>query len=52
RWYAVAWLAPKRNFAVLVACNQGGDPAAKACDEAAAAMIQEYLGRKKGEGGK
>ena len=24
-WYAVAWLAPKRDFAVLVTCNQGGD---------------------------
>lgn len=38
-WYAVIWLAPELNVAVLVACNQGGDAAARACDEAAAAMI-------------
>jgi CubicO group peptidase (beta-lactamase class C family) len=37
--YAVAWLAPKRDFAVLVCCNQGDDAAAKACDEAASALI-------------
>ena len=41
-WYCVTWLAPKKNFAVLVMCNQGGDEAAKACDDAAAALIQEY----------
>jgi CubicO group peptidase (beta-lactamase class C family) len=42
-WYAVTWLAPKRNFAVMVMCNQGGDNAAKATDDASAALIQEYL---------
>ena len=42
-WYAVTWLAPKRNFAVLVMCNQGGDGAAKATDDACGALIQEYL---------
>jgi CubicO group peptidase (beta-lactamase class C family) len=42
-WFAVVWLAPKRDFAVLVACNQGGDQATKACDEAAGAVIREYL---------
>ena len=42
-WYAVTWLAPKRNFAVMVMCNQGGDKAAKATDEACGALIQEYL---------
>ncbi len=45
-WYAVAWLAPESGFAVLVAANQGGDAAAKACDEAAAAVIRDHLGRK------
>lgn len=43
--YAVAWLAPKRNFAVLVVTNQGGDAAPKACDEAASAMIRKFLRR-------
>jgi len=28
-------MAPVRDFAVLVATNQGGEEAAKACDEAA-----------------
>lgn len=37
--YSVAWLAPKRNFAVLVCINQGDDVAARAADEAAAALI-------------
>jgi CubicO group peptidase (beta-lactamase class C family) len=41
--YAVTWLAPKRDFAVLVMCNQGGDNAAKATDDACGALIEEYL---------
>jgi CubicO group peptidase (beta-lactamase class C family) len=39
-WYAVVWAAPQDNFAVLVMCNQGGDSAAKACDEAASVLIR------------
>lgn len=39
-WYCVAWLAPEKGFAVLAASNQGGDSAAKACDDACAAMIR------------
>ena len=38
--YSVAWVAPKRGFAVLVCVNQGGDEAARACDEAASALIR------------
>ncbi|MCH2148217.1 MAG: beta-lactamase family protein, partial [Phycisphaerales bacterium] len=38
-WYCVAWVAPEKNMAVLVACNQGGDVAAKACDQAATLAI-------------
>ena len=38
--YAVAWLAPKKNFAVLVATNQGNGSAAKATDEVAAAVVR------------
>jgi len=41
--YAVAWLAPAKDFAALVMTNQGGDRAAKACDEAASTMIREFL---------
>jgi CubicO group peptidase (beta-lactamase class C family) len=40
-WFCVTWIAPERDFAVLVATNQGGDAAAKACDEAASALIRE-----------
>ena len=39
-WYCVAWVAPKKHFAVLVATNVAGDDPEKACDEAAAAVIQ------------
>ncbi len=39
---AVAWLAPRRNFAILVVTNQGGATAYKACDEAASAIISLF----------
>jgi len=41
--YAVAWVAPLRDVAVLVCCNQGDDTAAKAVDEAAGILIQGHL---------
>jgi CubicO group peptidase (beta-lactamase class C family) len=41
---AVAWLAPKRDFAVLVTTNQGGPEAEKAGDEAASALIRRHNG--------
>ena len=41
--YAVVWMAPQRDFAVLVATNQGPKPAPKACDEAAATLIRQFL---------
>lgn len=44
-WFAVVWMAPKKDFAVLATCNQGGDGAAKACDRAAWALIQWHLER-------
>ncbi|MFI5347067.1 MAG: serine hydrolase domain-containing protein [Elusimicrobiota bacterium] len=39
--YAVAWLAPERDLAVLAVSNAAGDEAARAADEAVAALIQE-----------
>jgi CubicO group peptidase (beta-lactamase class C family) len=42
-WFCVVWIAPERDFAVLVASNQGGDEAARACDDTAWALIQKYL---------
>ncbi len=38
-WYAVTWIAPKRDFAVVITCNQGGDAAAKACDDVASSLV-------------
>ncbi len=38
--YAVVWMAPKRDFAVLVTTNQGGDDAQAGTDEAASALIR------------
>lgn len=44
-WFAVAWVAPDADIALLVMCNQGGDRAQKACDEAAQALLQVVRGR-------
>ena len=38
--FAVAWMAPKKDFAVLVTTNQGGADAQQGTDEAAAALIR------------
>lgn len=50
-WYCVTWIAPEKDFAVLVATNQGGDKAAKACDEACGALIEDQLGPLSKDGG-
>jgi CubicO group peptidase (beta-lactamase class C family) len=42
-WFAVTWLAPERELAVLVATNKGSDRAARACDEAAGVLIRHAL---------
>lgn len=42
-WFCVTWLAPKRDFAVLVCCNEGGDDGAKFVDGIAGAVIQDHL---------
>jgi CubicO group peptidase (beta-lactamase class C family) len=41
--YAVVWMGPMRNFAVMVACNQGKGKVAKACDEVCSKLIKRYL---------
>ena len=41
--FCVCWLAPGRKFGVAVCTNQGGDVAAKACDDTASALIRRYL---------
>jgi CubicO group peptidase (beta-lactamase class C family) len=42
-FFAVMWLAPARDFAVVVATNLGGNEAAQACDDTAWRLIQEFL---------
>ncbi len=42
-WYLVMWLAPEKNFAVIVATNIAGPDAEKGCDAAASAMISKWL---------
>lgn len=41
--FAVTWIAPQKDFAVLICTNQGGEIAQTACDEAAGALIQRHL---------
>lgn len=38
-WFCVVWMAPAEDFAVLVACNQGGPKPQRACDQVAGALI-------------
>lgn len=44
-WYCVVWMAPQKNFAIVVATNQGGDAAAAACDEVASKLIRERIAK-------
>jgi CubicO group peptidase (beta-lactamase class C family) len=44
-WFAVAWLAPERDFAVLVATNRAGAAASAACDGIVGALIAEGFER-------
>jgi CubicO group peptidase (beta-lactamase class C family) len=41
-FYAVIWLAPERNFGLIVASNQGGSDAEKACDAMAGKMAARF----------
>lgn len=41
-WTCVTWIAPARDLAVLVTCNQGGERASEACDRACAALIAAH----------
>lgn len=42
-WYCNVWVAPHREFAVVVFTNAGGDAAFKATDAVAAAVIGDVL---------
>ena len=41
--FANVWVAPKKDFAVLICINQGGDQAAQASDAAASALIRHFF---------
>jgi hypothetical protein len=41
--YCVVWVAPEKNFAVLVATNRGGDGAPEGLDRVCSAMIKKFL---------
>lgn len=47
QWFAVIWMAPARDFAVVAVCNaaasSGTNPGANATDQAVGKMIQEFL---------
>jgi CubicO group peptidase (beta-lactamase class C family) len=42
-WYTVMWLAPEKDFSIVVATNIAGPAAEQGCDEAASAMIRAWL---------
>jgi CubicO group peptidase (beta-lactamase class C family) len=42
-WYIVMWLAPEKDFSVIVATNIAGPGAEQGCDEAATMMIKNWL---------
>jgi CubicO group peptidase (beta-lactamase class C family) len=44
-WYVVMWLAPEKNFSVVVATNVAGSDAEQGCDEVASLMIQKWLAK-------
>jgi CubicO group peptidase (beta-lactamase class C family) len=44
-WYAVVWVAPKRDFGAMVATNLGDVEGLKAADDALAALIEHALKR-------
>ena len=41
--FAVVWVAPKRNFALLVMTNVAGEGVSERVDEVVWALIQEFL---------
>ncbi len=41
-FYAVIWIAPQKDFAIVVCTNAGGDTAEKATDTAASTLIRRY----------
>jgi CubicO group peptidase (beta-lactamase class C family) len=43
QWYTVIWMAPGKDFAVVVSCNLAGTSAVIATDAVAGSAIQKFL---------
>ena len=43
-WYAVVWIAPERNMALIAVTNAGGDPGAQGTDAAVGVLIERGEG--------
>jgi CubicO group peptidase (beta-lactamase class C family) len=41
-WVSEVWIAPRRDFAILIATNQGGKEAIVACDDATVALLRHF----------
>ncbi|MBI5394879.1 MAG: beta-lactamase family protein [Verrucomicrobia bacterium] len=41
-FYTVMWLAPRKQFAILIATNIGGKGVPEGCDRVAAALVRKY----------
>jgi hypothetical protein len=48
-WFAVVWLAPEIDFAVLVAGNAASEDVAKTCDAVAGELIRGFAPSARGE---
>ncbi|MBA3815281.1 MAG: beta-lactamase family protein [Parachlamydiaceae bacterium] len=42
-WLAKVWIAPKKDLAILVACNKGGKDGQAACNQAGLILMQNQL---------
>jgi hypothetical protein len=42
--FSEIWLAPQKDFGVMVACNEGNPDAAEATEAVCAALIRRFLG--------
>lgn len=45
KWYSITWLAPERDFALLITCNRGDDSIGKSIEDAVQAVIQAVLSK-------
>ena len=51
-WFAVTWISPAKDFAVLVCANAADKATTAAADKACAALLQDHLKRAASDGEK